>query len=153
MNRDPSPHSIISRIGFMHIRIRKECDKRFREEGFPLEMDQIPVLMILYYQQTLTQQEISSRLERDKASVNRTIGFLIQRDLVKVRPDETDRRKTSVQLTAAGKRLGKRANSLLDDVGRQLAGAFTDTEREQFDRLTSKLVQSMAAPTTIFTTL
>ena len=154
MTKDPSsplPPSIISRIGFLHIRIRKECDRLFREEDFPLEMDQIPVLMLLYYQETLTQQDICSKLQRDKASVNRTIAFLTQRDIVRVRPDDTDKRKTRVELTPAGKKLGKRASIILDAFGYQLAGAFTDAEAKEFDRLMSKLTHSIATPGTNFT--
>ena len=156
MNRDqssPSPPSLISRIGFLHIRIRKECLKLFREQDFPLEVDQIPVLLFLYYTAQVTQQDISSMLERDKASVNRTISFLRQHGLVRVRPDDIDKRKTRVELTPEGKRLGKRASVVLDAFGHQLASAFTDSEMKEFDRLASKLTHSIAAPTPIFTLL
>jgi DNA-binding MarR family transcriptional regulator len=156
MNRDQSallPPTIIARIGFLHIRIRKGCGKLFREQDFPLEMDQIPVLMLLYYDKTLTQHDICSKLERDKASVNRTISFFTQRDIVSVRPDDTDKRKTRVELTPAGKRLGKRASVILDAFGKQLAGAFTDSEKIEFDRLMSKLTNVIATPGTISTLL
>lgn len=149
MNRDSAsslPPSIISRIGLLHIRIRKECDRIFREQEFPLEMDQTPVLMILFYQESLTQHEICSKLDRDKASVNRTVTFLTQRGLVKVKPDDTDKRKTRVELTTEGKKLGKRASIILEAFGKQLSSAFTDEENKEFDRLTTKLAQVIAAP-------
>lgn len=149
MNRDkssPLPPSTIARIGHLHIRIRKACDRLFREQGFPLETDQIPVLLLLYYDEGLTQQEICSKLQRDKASVNRTVNFLRLRDLVHVRPDDTDRRKTRVELTPAGKKLGEQAGATLDAFEKQLAGAFTDAEAKEFARLTSKLTNKIATP-------
>jgi DNA-binding MarR family transcriptional regulator len=153
MSRDQSralPPSIIARIGFLHICIRKECYALFKEQDFPLEMDQIPVLMVLYYQEeALSQQEICSTLQRDKASVNRTISFFTQRDFVRVRPDETDKRKTRVELTPVGKKLGKRASEVLEVFERHLASAFTDAEKNEFDRLVSKLTHSIATPGTM----
>jgi len=136
------PPLITSLIGRLHIRIRKECDKIFRQQGFPVEMDQIPVLALLYYKDGLSQQEICSCLQRDKASVNRTVSFLSKRDMAKVVQDVTDKRKTRVELTAAGKELAIQVDAVVKKVDTILTSALTEKEVEQFYTLTNKLIET-----------
>src|SRR6185503_4651521 len=98
-SQPPLPPLLLSQIGGLYKQIYKECDRIFRDISFPLEMDQIPVLMLLYYHGSASQQEISVQLQRDKASVNRTVAFLAREDMAIVVQDATDKRKTSVELT------------------------------------------------------
>ncbi|MFT3823178.1 MAG: MarR family transcriptional regulator [Chitinophagaceae bacterium] len=123
--------------------LRKECDKVFRQEGFPVEMDQVPVVMLLYYSdRPLTQQEIYTRLERDKASVNRTISFLNKIDIVRVVQDDSDKRKTRVELTVAGKELAARADDIIKKIDTNLLASLTTEEQQQFSILITKLIET-----------
>src|SRR6266481_3097526 len=108
-----APPSLIGQIGSFYHKMEKECGKIFREQGFPLEMDQIPVLMILYYSAGKSQKDTGTALARDKASINRTISVLLKKDLVKVIPDTIDKRKTCAELTASGKKLAEQADAIL----------------------------------------
>ncbi|HWK05005.1 MAG TPA: MarR family transcriptional regulator [Puia sp.] len=105
-------------------------------------MDQIPVLALLYYKDGLSQQEICSCLQRDKASVNRTVSFLSKRDMAKVVQDVTDKRKTRVELTAAGKELAIQVDAVVKKVDTILTSALTEKEVEQFYTLTNKLIET-----------
>jgi DNA-binding MarR family transcriptional regulator len=136
------PPLMISRIGRLYAQLRKECDKIFRQQQFPVEMDQIPVLALLYYKDGLSQQEICSCLQRDKASVNRTVSFLSKRDMAKVVQDVTDKRKTRVELTAAGKELAIQVDAVVKKVDTILTSALTEKEVEQFYTLTNKLIET-----------
>jgi len=136
------PPLITSKIGWLHIMMRKECDKLLRQQGFPLEMDQVPVLALLYYEDGLSQQEIGSKLQRDKASVNRTISFLSKRDLAKVIQDSTDRRKTRIELTTTGKELAMQADAVIKKIESLLASALTEKEAQQFSTLINKLIET-----------
>jgi DNA-binding MarR family transcriptional regulator len=139
-NRRPvQPPLIIAQIGGLHITIRKECDRVFREQQFPVEMDQIPVLAVLYYNDGLSQQEICSKLQRDKASVNRTISFLSKRDMARVVQDATDKRKTRVELTTTGKELAIRADAVLKKIDAILVSTLSEKEVQQFSTLMRKL--------------
>jgi DNA-binding MarR family transcriptional regulator len=118
----------------------KECDKIFRESGFPLQMDQIPVLMSLYYFGGASQKATSASLGRDKASVNRTISVLLKKDFVKVFQDPVDKRKTYVELTASGEKLAKQADAILGRFDAVLSSELTEEERKEFDKTMLKLI-------------
>lgn len=142
----PRPPLLIAQIGFLHIIMRKECDRICREQGFPLEMDQLPVLLSIYYSGGVSQQEMSSKLLRDKASVNRTVAFLAKKGIVTTEPDSADKRKTRVELTAAGKKLAQKANGIIEKYDEKLSSAFTAEEKREFHRLMQLLIEDNPFP-------
>ncbi|GGB20536.1 MarR family winged helix-turn-helix transcriptional regulator [Puia dinghuensis] len=148
MNRKqehPVPPIVIALVGGLYQRVWKECDRMFREQDFPLEMDQIPVFLMLYYQgEGKSQQEICSQLTRDKASVNRTVAFLAKNELVKVTPDAADKRKTKVELTATGKKLASQAHAALEEFNASLASVLTAEEKQVFHTVMMKLIEAIS---------
>jgi len=139
----PAPPLLLRQIGGLHKKIYKECDRIFRELDFPLEMDQIPVLMLLYYNGSASQQEISASLFRDKASVNRTVGFMAREDMAIVIQDAVDKRKTRVELTATGKSLAKQANAVITEFDEGLTKGFSPEEKQQLHSLLNKLIETV----------
>jgi DNA-binding MarR family transcriptional regulator len=103
-------------------------------------MDQIPVLMSLYYSGGASQKATGAVLGRDKASINRTISVLLKKDLVKVIPDTIDKRKTHVELTASGEELAKQADTILGRFDAVLSSELTEEERKKFDKTMLKLI-------------
>ena len=143
MNRKvehPAPPSLVAQIGALYNRIYKECDKIFSGHNFPLQMDQIPVLMVLYYSGGASQKTICTDLGRDKASINRTISVLLKKDLVKVIPDTVDKRKTHVKLTASGESVAKQADAIVGRFDAVLSSELTKQERKEFDKTMQKLI-------------
>lgn len=138
-----APPVMIAHIGSLYRKIHRHCDRVFRERGFPLEMDQIPVLMRLYYSGAASQQEICFALLRDKASVNRTITLMAKNDFARVLKDATDKRKTSVELTAIGKKLAAQAHMLLEDFNKSLAATLTEDEGTLFNSLALRLTEAI----------
>ena len=144
MNRkidQPAPPLLVAQIGAFYHRLYKECDKIFRGHGFPLQMDQIPVLMTLYYSGGASQKDTGADLGRDKASINRTISVLLKKDFVKVIPDTIDKRKTRVELTASGEKLAKQADAILGRFDAVLSSELTEQERKEFDKTMLKLIE------------
>lgn len=136
----PAPPLLIAQLGTLYLGLRKECEKIFRKQDFPLDMDQIPVLAHLYYGGPSSQQEIFTVLHRDKASVNRTVAFLTKHGMATVTTDPIDRRKTIVKLTPTGLRLAKQANAVIENYDASLSSVLTKAEREQFHVLMGKLI-------------
>ncbi|MBN8851806.1 MAG: MarR family transcriptional regulator [Sphingobacteriales bacterium] len=139
----PVPPLLLRQIGGLHKQVYKECDRIFRELDFPLEMDQIPVLMLLYYHGSASQQEICVSLHRDKASVNRTVAFLAREDMAVVIQDAVDKRKTRVELTATGKNLAKQANNVITAFDEGLVKTLSPEERQQLHTLLNKLIETV----------
>jgi len=142
-NEAPVPPLMTFQIGALHGRSYKECARIFREKAFPLEMDQVPVILMLYYKGGASQQEIGSSIQRDKASINRTVSFLLKKDIVKVIQDSADKRKTVVTLTTTGKKLAKQADIILEEFDQTLSSVLTEHERKQFHSLMLKLIDSI----------
>jgi DNA-binding MarR family transcriptional regulator len=65
----------------------------FREQHFPLDLDQMPLLLIAYYSGAASQQELGTTLQQDKASINRTVNFLVTRGYAVVEQNPNDKRK------------------------------------------------------------
>lgn len=137
----PRPPLLVAQIGFLHTILLKECDKVFREQDFPLEMDQLPVLMSLYYSGWASQQEMCSKLLRDKASINRTVAFFVKKGIVTTTPDSADKRKTRIELTAAGKKLAQKGNTIIEKYDEKLSAVFTTDEKREFHRLMYLLIE------------
>ena len=135
----PVPPLLLRQIGGLYKNIYKECDKIFRNIDFPLEMDQVPVLMMLYYNGSASQQEMCAELRRDKASVNRTVAFMARENMAIVIQDTVDKRKTRVELTAAGKTLAKEADAVITHYDEGLTKGFSPEEKQQLHRLLDKL--------------
>jgi len=144
----PNPPSLVAQIGSLYLRIYKECDKIFRVHNFPLEMDQIPVLMTIYYEGGASQKVIGTNLGRDKASINRTISVLLKKDIVMVIPDTIDKRKTHVALTANGKKLALQADAILATFDTYLSSGLLTDERNIFDKTILKLIGIITPPLT-----
>ncbi|GAA3987108.1 MarR family winged helix-turn-helix transcriptional regulator [Mucilaginibacter dorajii] len=136
----PVPPSLVAQIGALYHRLYKESDKLFREHDFPLQMDQVPVLMVLYYAGGASQKDVGTALGRDKASINRTISVLLKKDFVKVIPDAVDKRKTHVELTASGQKLAKQADAILGRFDAVLSSELTLEERKGLDKTMLKLI-------------
>ena len=144
-DKSPRRHLLIFQIGSLYYKIHRECDIIFREKEFPLEMDQLPVLLALYYTypEGTSQQELGHRLQRDKASINRTVAFLSKKDIVKVIQDVTDKRKTRIELTATGKKLSAQADTILEKFNGFLASTLTEEERGRLNDLLPKLITTL----------
>jgi len=105
-------------------------------------MDQIPVVLTLYYKGGASQQEICSKLQRNKASVNRTVSFLLKKDIVRVMQDLTDKRKTLIELTQTGKKLAGQAHTILEKYNASLSSVLTKEEHNKFHNLLIKLINT-----------
>jgi MarR family transcriptional repressor of mepA len=131
---------LIAGIGALRLMVLRECDRLFREKDFPLDMDQVSVLRLLYNSPGLSQKEIGALLQRDKASVNRTITLFSEKGIVKVVTDKQDKRKTRIEFTMEGKNLVRQTDVILAKYEKKLASIFTQEEYQTFNLLVDKLL-------------
>lgn len=116
--------------------ISRQGAVKMREEGLPIDMDQLPVLMCVFLGGGITQQEIATVSDRDKASVKRTLTVLEKRGLINVRPHSEDKRKTIVQTTDAGNYIAGRIREMVRLSEQELFSFLSDKARNE---LLSKL--------------
>ena len=121
--------------------IHSKSNKIFCKDGFGLQVEQIPVLMIPYYVGILSQQEIADKISRDKSSVLRTVVSLTHAGLLVVATDPFDKRRKLVQLTVEGRRVASKIADVLSKINDQLFSCFSEEEKNAFRALLNKLAQ------------
>jgi MarR family transcriptional regulator for hemolysin len=87
----------------------------------------------------ITQQAVGDAAGVDPSTMVATLDSLEERGLAERRPHETDRRKRAVYLTKRGEEAAREARRLGEEVGREVFGALTATERKQLNALLRKL--------------
>lgn len=125
----------------IHKVIHNKSNKIFCKDGFGLQVEQIPVMMVPYYLGIVSQTEIADRISRDKSSVLRTVVSLTHAGLVVVASDPFDKRRKLVQLTVEGKRVASKIADVLSRINDQLFSCFSEEEKNNFRALLNKLAQ------------
>lgn len=139
--RNSPEQLVIFHISAANIKAMKECNMLIRDNKLPIEMDHVPVLLHLYYTPSgCSQQKISQDLQRDKASINRTVSFLSKLDMVSVDKNQEDKRVTLVGLTASGIEIAEKVLALLKDFDQSFSAALSREEQVQLIALLNKLV-------------
>ncbi|RZJ91041.1 MAG: hypothetical protein EOO20_06360 [Chryseobacterium sp.] len=119
----------------------KECNTLVRSNKIPIEMDHVPVLLHLYYSpEGCSQQKISLDLQRDKASINRTVNFLSKIEMVNIEKSLVDKRATLVELTPLGIEIAEKMLALLKEFDQSFAAALNMDEQAQLIGLLNKLI-------------
>ena len=84
----------------------------FAGSGFDVTAEQWRILLILSYQDGLSQQQIADNTGKDKTSITRMIDGLEKRKLVARINNVKDRRQNQIILTEKGKKLQKELHAL-----------------------------------------
>jgi DNA-binding MarR family transcriptional regulator len=84
---------------------RQLAQERLSGAGFDLTVDQWLVMNVVREHPDASQQQIASAVFKDNASVTRIIDLLVTKGYLKRSVLGTDRRKSSLLITAKGKKL------------------------------------------------
>jgi DNA-binding MarR family transcriptional regulator len=86
----------------IHGVIFRTVNRVLHEASLPIQIEQAPILMTVYYAPGISQQEIAAAICRDKSSVQRTLVSLQKKELIRIEQDKTDKRKNIISLTEQG---------------------------------------------------
>lgn len=133
---------IIFSVADLHKELFNKGNKAFVQEGFPIQVEQLPVLMCCYYRGAISQQEIADLSCRDKSSIQRTITYFVKHNLAEIVSDITDKRKNIVRLTENGNKLGQEIENRVIEMDKKIfENKLTSEEKETFIALTRKIKQ------------
>ena len=92
---------------------RNYAQKKLREHGFKITVDQWIVIKAILENPGISQQEIAEKAFKDNASITRIIVLLVKSGYLErdVHPD--DRRKTVLDVTSEGKKIIEEVQSLV----------------------------------------
>lgn len=133
---------LIAGISNLRLKLLRECDKLFRENDYPMDLDQVSILLLLASSPGLSQTEIGARLQRDKGAVNRIVSAFSDNGVVEVGLDSKDQRLTRISLSAKGKKLAKQGEVTLVKYEQQLASVLSEEEYKTFKILVNKLLNN-----------
>jgi len=131
---------IIFSIADLNKEMFNKANKRFVQKGFPIQVEQLPVMMCCYYKGAISQQEIADLASRDKSSIQRTVTYFVKHGLAEIVSDVADKRKNIVRLTYEGNKLGKSIEDGVIEMDRTFfENKLSQEDKETFIALTRKI--------------
>ena len=92
---------------------RMYAQKKLREHGFKITIDQWLVIKCILENPTITQHELSELVFKDNASVTRIIDLLIKANYLEKEINPGDRRKFILQVTKSGEEIIKNVQEIV----------------------------------------
>lgn len=107
----------------------------------PLDLDgrQYGALALLSHRGPCSQQELADALYVDRSTMVALVDDLEARSLLKRRRSPSDRRAYAIELTAAGTRLQRSAQALLERCERDFLASLGTDEQQQLGSLLQRL--------------
>jgi DNA-binding MarR family transcriptional regulator len=105
--------------------INRKLYRNFRQGGLEITPEQWTVLIYLWEQDGVTQQELCNATFKDKPSMTRLIDNMERQHLVVRISDKTDRRTNRIYLTKDGKELEEKARLIANKTLREALRGVT----------------------------
>ncbi|MDH7464245.1 MarR family transcriptional regulator [Chitinophagaceae bacterium 26-R-25] len=123
--------------GTLHFQLHRIQKAMFRngnhmmqKSDIPLQMEQLPVLMVICAKKELSQQEVADILGRDKSSVMRSITTMVKKGLVTVSQDVNDKRRNNLIPTKNGIALANKLKNIAKEAEAEAFKAFSVEEKD-----------------------
>lgn len=110
-------------------------------ERFKLTIPEWRIMAVLGRFPGITAGTVAKRTAMDKVAVSRALARLQTAGYLRRKGDKTDRRRSLLQLSAAGDRLYQRIAPLAMDFENQLLDSLTERDRRHLDRLLTQLME------------
>lgn len=120
---------------------RRYGQKRLKDNGLKITIDQWLVIKNIMDNPAISQQEIAEKVFKDNASVTRIIELLFKAKYIKRSVNKTDRRKTNLVVTEEGVSL---VNDVYKVVQEYRANALKGISKEEIDA-TNKVLSAIIA--------
>ena len=130
-------YSVIN--GMASIAVARRLQKKFRNAGLDITIEQWTVLYHLWKEDCLSQQELCNRTYRDKPSITRLIDNLEKQKLLKRSSHKNDKRINLVCLTEAGKALQE---ATLELANQTMDEALVDVRKDDIE-IVKKVLQQV----------
>jgi DNA-binding MarR family transcriptional regulator len=138
------PQELVARSGFLLVRLGLGFKTRALEQLAQAGFSQYHygVLALLDEQPQETQAQIADTLGVDRSQLVRVLDGLEDRGLVARHRDETDRRRHTVSVTAAGRRQLHRIRATIDQLEDDLLAPLDTADRRRLHALLLQLANA-----------
>jgi DNA-binding MarR family transcriptional regulator len=140
-NMDKLASALIDLISLLNSPRRD--DALLREAGVSIDRALFPLLVFLDARGALSVAELADQVGRDHTTISRQLPKLETMKLVERRDTDADRRKRTVQLTAAGKRVVHAITQARRRALTKALAGWTETDRVALAELSRRFVDCL----------
>jgi len=112
-------------------------------EPFNLAPEQNLIMMLLWEQDGITQNQIVEKLDKDKTNIARMASNLEKKGFVKRIECHEDRRSIRLYLTESGTKLGNQVIPIIEEFNEVVCKGISDEELLQMERLLAIMKQNV----------
>ncbi|MDE1193035.1 MAG: MarR family transcriptional regulator [Arachidicoccus sp.] len=112
-------------------RINELGAKMMKEKRMPLDLDQLPVLICVFLEENLSQQEVATFVNRDKSSVNRTLSVFQKKGLIEISKHPEDARKTIIKPTTTGIFIAEQVKQMMYEAEAEIFSFLSKKTRKE----------------------
>jgi MarR family transcriptional regulator for hemolysin len=123
---------------------RQYAQKKLKEAGFNITVDQWLVLKAIEEDSNATQQQISQRVFKDVASVTRIVELLVKNGWMSRSFHSTDRRRFNLQLTEEGQELIERLKPFTAANRKKALEGVSSEEIQQLKDTLEKIIKNVS---------
>lgn len=121
---------------------RMYAQKKLKENGFKITIDQWLIIKTILENPTITQQEIAKNVFKDNASVTRIIELLVKSEYLERKHNPGDRRKSNLVVTEEGKSIISKVQDLVLENRRNALDTISTEELETMNVVLKKIIQN-----------
>lgn len=121
---------------------RNYAQKKLREYGFKITIDQWLVIKSILENPNITQQEIGEMVFKDNASVTRIIELLVQSEYLERTANLEDRRKSNLKVTYSGKQIIKKVHGLVLENRKTALEGVTLNELDILNKTLNQIIKN-----------
>ena len=88
--KEDMKNSLQFKLGVVTKIVFKKMNAQLVQEGIPVLAEQLPILMVVYFQEhAMTQQDIANVLQKDKAGIQRSVQTLHKDGFLKIESENS----------------------------------------------------------------
>lgn len=118
------------------------AQKRLRENGYKITIDQWLIIKAIMENPGISQQEIGEKVFKDNASVTRIIELLVKSEYLEREVNPDDRRKSNLNVTDEGKSIIKKVHSLVLENRKTALTGILPEELEIMNKTLKKIISN-----------
>lgn len=121
---------------------RMYAQKKLKENGFKITIDQWLIIKTILENPNITQQEIAKNVFKDNASVTRIIEILVKSEYLERRDNPDDRRKSNLVVTDEGKSIILKVQDLVLENRKNALNTIATDELETMNLALKKIIKN-----------
>ena len=124
-------------------RVKQFAQKRFKEYGIEVTVDQWIILKKLAEHNGLNQKELSELVFKDTPTLTRIIDLLVEKSMLIRRIDPKDRRKYRLELTGTGREVLTNYESQIKQIRLKAWDGLTEDDFNGFSRIINRIYRNL----------